>query len=122
MKLTILAVMAILTGSVANAADSARLACDNGHILLHVFEHRNGADSRATDIVVVYGGYVFAGEIEEGLASVLAPLGAPRNGNQFSGVFTIDYSKNKVKVANGELNLEGERLPVDAKFNCKELN
>lgn len=123
MKFALLAVMAIFSASAAHAADSSRLACDNGSVLLHVFEHRNGAEDRATDITVIYGGYIFAGSIQEGTPSALEPIGQyARAGNQFSGSITIDYAKSKVKVANGALTLEGERIPVAGKFNCKELN
>jgi hypothetical protein len=122
MKFAILAALALFTAA-AHAADSTRLACDNGSVLLHVFEHRTGAEDRATDVTVIYGGYIFSGSIAEGAQSVLAPIGEyARAGNEFSGVITIDYAKGKVKVAGGALSLEGERIPVAAKFSCKELN
>lgn len=122
MKFLALTAMALFIAASAHAADSSRLACDNGQVLLHVFEHRTGADERATEITVIYGGYIFNGNIEEGSPAVLETLRPSRGGNQFSGVISVDYAKGKVKVAEGELLLDGTRMPVAPKFRCKELN
>lgn len=121
MKFILLAAMAVLFGSGAQAADSSRLVCDNDQVMLHVFEHRT-AEDRATDIAVIYGGYVFAGTVGDGQYFVLQPLGSEPNGNEFWGSLKVDYVNKKAKLARGMLVLQGTKIPVARNFSCKELN
>jgi hypothetical protein len=124
MKSAVIGLIVGLVGAITHAADSTRLSCDNGHVQMNIFEHRTGVVSRATDLTVVYGAYLFVGQLNDadGGLTVLTPADGSKSGNQFDGLINIDYSSNAVTVLSGELILEGQILPVDSKFTCKELN
>ena len=120
MKSLILFVLAF-TSLNANAADSTRYSCDDGHILLHIFEHRTGnGNERAMDMTLIYGAYVMVGQRDPASGAVNLKS-ANKSNASFTGDISVDFITNEAYVQKGKLNLDGTVFDVASTFPCKEL-
>ena len=127
--------MALADAKKANrepASDSAWLFCKNTKRLdphsefvplMNVFEHRNGAAKRQTDLVLIYGGHLLTGQFdntekEEGTVE----LNSREKDESFNGTVTIDYAHNNLWLK-GKVTLAGsEGKDYQGQLSCERMN
>lgn len=88
-------------------------------LVVNVFEHRNGADGRATDLTMIYGGNVLKG----GFNSTESDSGVvilKENQSFFRGTAAVDYSLDTLALK-GRLSLFGSVTPIEATIKCETL-
>ena len=126
MKLFLMTTIALLTLSTsAFAHDSKWLLCQDGKLALNVYEHRQGGDSRQTNLTLIMGSWQFNDQVESdftGKPISVMLTGTPEDENDFVGTVAIDYATgNGVVTLKGVINLVGSKYPVEAKLVCNEL-
>jgi hypothetical protein len=112
--------LAALSSSVAEARDSTWLLCSNGGLALNVLEHREGVDSRASELTLIYGAHVYQGQLlgtEAG--SVLLSSYSSRN-SSFRGNVALNFM-SKTAVVRGSLSINGETFTIRERLSCKVL-
>ena len=124
MRLTVFFLI-LLGSSPALAADSAWLLCQGitsvfgqkHNLVINSFEHRNGSDSRRNDFVLIYGGNVLRGFVDNTEGGNLTL----KEGSQsvFTGTIKVDYQK-QVLTLKGALSI-GEKTNLNAELPCKEM-
>jgi hypothetical protein len=104
---------------VNTGSDSAWYLCADDHLVVNFFEHRAGADTRATDITLIFGGYTFLGSLGDNISGPVVLKDPDHKGASFIGKADIDFRKDTFKIK-GVLNLLGAVVQVDTTLNCKE--
>lgn len=120
MKALFFAFLAAFSSFQAVAADSSWLLCDNGSLVVSVYEHRAAdGEHRITSLSLIFGGYTLMGSIGDELGWVrLAGINAENT--SFVGTMDVDYVAQKLNL-NGELVLNGEKYQPRAELACKEM-
>ncbi len=124
-----LVLLATLISTSAFAHDSTWKLCqgqstlfgDQETILVNLYEHRNSADGRATDLTLIFGGNLLNGSFdstENDSGKVI--LEQDKYKSKFSGMATVNYSSNTLALK-GTLNLSGSTTSVDSLLSCKTI-
>jgi len=112
--------------------DSSWSICSNDYLGINYFEHRNSrGDGRVTNLTLLFGAHLLTGAMVEDESSEVKLLSVPEtietdNGpvkviNSFIGEAHYDYEKNNFSLK-GIFNLYGEKYPIDAHMECREMN
>lgn len=97
----------------AFAGDSTWLVCNSKSLLVSAFEHRTGADTRQTDVVLLYGGHLAKGVLREGSNKVTFNSTTMN----FAGEMAINFVNNKMALK-GVLDIQGQRFDIAEPFKC----
>ncbi|GEM_PF-767981 len=126
MKISILALFCFTTFS-AFAHDSLWSLCrtktviygESETLILNLYEHRNShGDGRDNDLTLIFGGNLLSG-VFDSTDVFSGPVKLKSKTSRFDGTINLnDYSTVDLK---GELNLNGSKTPLDAKFTCEVL-
>lgn len=98
----------------AKASDSQWLLCDDGDLVLNVFNHRAGAKDRNIDITLIFGQYQLVGILGTEEVTLQGKTG------KFKGRIVLTDHSRSVTV-NGLLYLDGGSNPVNALLTCKTM-
>jgi len=113
MKQVIFFVLTLGTVCPAFASDSTWTVCNSKSFLVSAFEHRAGADSRQTDVVLIYGGHLAKGVLGEDSNKVTLNSTTMN----FEGEMTLNYRTNKMTLK-GVLDIQGRRFDIGESFKC----
>lgn len=88
-------------------------------LVVNVYEHRNGADGRQTELTMIYGGHVLLGSFDN--TDVDQAVVTLKNEHSFyQGLVAVDYAKNTLTLR-GKISLNELESPLSAKFKCTIL-
>ena len=120
----LLVFLSLPAASPARARDSVCLLGDDGKIAVSVFEHRAGAGDRATEVTLIFGGYVLRGQLKNANSGpiTLRDVNPGPNAYSFSGRISIDYPTSRITLK-GRLKTPpgNDGIDLDASFEGKEL-
>ncbi len=124
MQTLLIVLLCLFTAAAAPARDSLCLFGDDGKIAVAVFEHRIGAGDRATEITLIYGGYVLRGRLKDVDAGpvTLKDVTPGPNAYSFSGRISIDFATRRITLK-GRLKTPpgNDGIEIDASFEGREL-
>ncbi|MGZ3789326.1 MAG: hypothetical protein ACXVLQ_12435 [Bacteriovorax sp.] len=116
----------------ANASDSSWLLCKNKkHAdphdelvpVLSIFEHRNGADGRKTEVYLIYGAHLLTGSLINTDAGKLYLKSPSVKDDTFDGTIKIDYSKNLVSLKGDYISsFDSTHTHYEFKLPCESMN
>jgi hypothetical protein len=87
-------------------------------ILVNLFEHRNGAASRQTDLVLIYGGNLLSGSFDS-TENEFGKIMLTQDKSTFVGKASVDYQKNTLELS-GVLKLE-DKTNLESILNCRTI-
>ncbi len=88
-------------------------------LVVNVYEHRNGAEGRQTELTMIYGGHVLLGAFDNTEADQ-ALVNLKNEYSFYQGLAAVDYSKNTLTLR-GKISLNESESPLSAKFRCTNL-
>ena len=103
----------LLVSNVSLAKESYWLLCDDGEMVLNVYEYRSGDEDLKTDLTLIFGRHVFTGEQKKDI--VLQGKTGSFKGN------VVLTNKDKNVAVNGKMFFGKESYPVNAMLNCKAM-
>lgn len=127
MKMILTSLLVLLSTTIF-AKDSTWQLCQGETVLfaektklvVNVYEHRNGAGGRETDLTFIYGGHTLTGSFD----STDSDVGIVELKNEklstFEGVVQVDYQDSSVDLA-GILTLGEAATKMHADLKCKTL-
>ncbi|MBX9767220.1 MAG: hypothetical protein K2X47_08115 [Bdellovibrionales bacterium] len=116
MKNIFCVVVGLLASTSAFAKESSWLLCDDGNVVVHVYE-QGAVGGHATEAKLIYRGYKLSGLIDESGSTFLAE----KYTDTFSGTMMVDYEKNET-VVDGYLSFSGEGTHLKLILPCQKMS
>jgi hypothetical protein len=89
-------------------------------LVVNVYEHRNNADGRQTDLTMIYGGHVLQGVFDNSESDQATVTLKNDLGSLYRGLVNIDY-ENDVLTLRGRISLNGSVSVLAAPIKCTTL-
>lgn len=108
---------------IRRGADSKWVLCQDDHLIINTYEHRTGADSRALDLTLIFGGWVFQGSIEDEIFGPVILKSSIDKESSFVGDVTMSYGlgeqDHRLTIL-GILSLNGTAIQISQTLSCSE--
>lgn len=115
MKKLIGSTFALLASVQTFAGDSTWTVCTSKSFVVSAYEHRASADTRQTDITLIYGGHVAKGVLTETSKKIVLDSGTMK----LDGEITINTKKNRMTM-DGPLTIGSQRFDIEEVLKCSD--
>ncbi len=108
---------------IRRGSDSSWYLCQDDYLIINTFEHRDGFDTRATNITLIFGGWVLEGELVDVKAGSVVLKSAPGDGS-FVGDVKIwfeGHGEDRQRITLiGILKVFDNLIQVNKTLKCQE--
>lgn len=108
---------------IRKGSDSLWVVCQDDYLVINTYEHRAGADKRAFDLTLIFGGWVFIGSIEDETFGPVVLKALQNQDSSFVGDVKMSYdwiNQNHRLTIHGILNLNDFAMQLNSTLSCSE--